>query len=261
MARMALKTPPPPNPDTHPNTTRAMGERPPTLPPRSRAWRWIRLALLGLPCLGLATLFLAPWLFPGPPVGHFTVTPPHAVEVGERQVGPVLYTLDARAAEHWTFFDFSRGSVVEVPHQFGVEWDLAFQRHKILVNGGATNPKGRGAILNLGEVAFDEVREAPAEGYVEDTIASINPDAIITENLAIKAWYRYNFLTHVLHAKPNVYAIRTADGKYAKLRLVNYYCDGGQASGCFTIEYVYQGDGSRHFVQNPAIRSEAGVGQ
>ena len=109
------------------------------------------------PCLGLATLFLAPWLFPGPPVGNFTVTPPSPAEVGDRLVGPVLYTLEARAAEQWTFFDFSRGSVVDVPHQFGVEWDLAFQRHKILANGGATNPKGRGAILNLGAVAFDEV--------------------------------------------------------------------------------------------------------
>ena len=247
MARMALKTPPPPDSDAHQHSPGATAERPPTLARGSPAWRWVRLALLGLPVLGLALVFLAPWLFPGPPVQHFTVTPPHPTEVGEQLIGPVLYTLDARAAEQWTFFDFSRGSVVEVPHQFGVDWDLAFQRHKILTNGGATNPKGKGAIVNLGEVAFDEVREAPAEGYVEDTIASINPDAIITENLAIKTWYHYNFLTHVLHPKANVYAIRTADGKYAKLRVVNYYCDGGQASGCFTIEYVYQGDGSRRF--------------
>jgi hypothetical protein len=182
-------------------------------------------------------------------VGNFVVTPPHPVEVGDRLVGPVFYTIDARASERWTFFDFSRGSVVEVPHQFGMDWDLAFQRHKILANGGATNPKGQGAILNLGEVAFDEVLEVPAEGYIEDTIASITPEALITENLAIKAWYHYNFLTHLLRPKPNVYAVRTADGRYAKMRIVSYYCDGGQASGCFTIEYVYQGDGSRRFVE------------
>jgi len=210
--------------------------------------------------LGLAAVFLAPWLIPGPPLGNFTVTPPHPAEVGDRLVGPVLYTLEARAAEQWTFFDFSRGSVVEVPHQFGVEWDLAFQRHKILANGGATNPKGRGAILNLGEVVFDKVLEAPAEGYIADTIASINPETITTENLAIKAWYHYNFLTHVLHPKSNVYVIRTADGKYAKMRLVSYYCDGGQASGCFTIEYVYQGDGSRQFVPNPISVPRSGRG-
>jgi HmuY protein len=245
---MELRTPSTPSPERPPPATGPTSHRPPALPPRSRAWLWIRRALLALPFLGLAAVFLAPWLFPGPPVGNFTVTPPNPTEVADRLVGPVLYTLEARASEQWTFFDSSRGSVVEVPHQFGVDWDLAFQRHKILANGAATNPKGRGAILNLGEVAFDEVLEAPPEGYVEDTIASINPEAIITENLAIKAWYHYNFLTHILRPRPNVYAIRTADGKYAKMRIVSYYCDGGQASGCFTIEYVYQGDGSRRFV-------------
>jgi HmuY protein len=246
---MELRTPSTPSPERPPLATGPTSSRPPALPPRSRAWRWIRRTLLALPFLGLAAVFLAPWLFPGPPVGNFAVTPPNPTEVADRLVGPVFYTLDARASEQWTFFDFSRGSVVEVPHQFGVDWDLAFQRHKILANGAATNPKGRGAILNLGEVAFDEVLGAPPEGYVGDTIASINPEAIITENLAIKAWYHYNFLTHILRPRPNVYAIRTADGKYAKMRIVSYYCDGGQASGCFTIEYVYQGDGSRRFVE------------
>lgn len=250
---MALWTSPTPGLDVRQHATGPSGDGLSSPPPPSRLQRWIRLGLLAVPCLGLAMVFLAPWLFPGSPVGHFTVTPPHPLEVGDRLVGPVLYTLDARAPERWTFVDFSRGAAVEVPHQFSVDWDLAFQRHKILANGGATNPKGRGAILNLGEVAFEEVHEAPAEGYVEDTIAAITPDSISTENLAVKAWYHYNFFTHILRPKPNVYVIRTADGKYAKLRIVSYYCDGGQASGCFTIEYVYQGDGSRRFT--PAAKS------
>jgi hypothetical protein len=255
---MELKTPPASNPDARQNATGSRLSRSPALPLHSRVRHWIQIALLALPFLGLATVFFAPWLFPGTPVGNFTVTPPNPIEVGNQLVGPVFYTLDARAAEQWSYFDFSRGSAVDVPHQFGVDWDLAYQRHKILANGGATNPKGRGAILNLGQVTFDEVVEVPVEGYVEDSIAAINPEAISTENLAMKTWYHYNFLTHVLRPKPNIYAIRTADGKYAKLRVISYYCDGGRASGCFTIEYVYQGDGSRQFVLNPSIHSELG---
>ena len=216
--------------------------------PRPSPRLWIKVGLLALPCLGLIFLFCAPWLFPGPPVGNYVVTTPRPVEVGERLVGPVVYTLDARASDRSTYFDFSRGSVVEVPHQFTMDWDLAFQRHKILANGGATNPKGKGAILNLGEVPFDEVTVAPIQGYIEDTIASITPESLTTENLAVKAWYRYNMLTHILRPKPNVYVVRTADGKYAKMRLLSYYCGGGEASGCFTFEYVYQGDGSRRFL-------------
>jgi heme-binding HmuY-like protein len=253
---MALKTPVTSDSDGCQDATESMINRPPMLPLDAHLRRWIRLALLALPLLGLVAVFFAPWLFPGPPVGNFRVTPPHPIEVGSRLIGPLVYTLDARAAEQWAYFDFSRNSVVDVPHQFSTDWDLAFQRHKILTNGGATNPKGRGALLNLGQVPFDEVREVPLEGYVEDSIASINPEAISTENLGLKAWYYYNFLTHVLRPKPNIYAIRTADGKYAKLRIVSYYCDGGQASGCFTIEYAYQGDGSRQFVLDPASHSE-----
>jgi HmuY protein len=224
----------------------ALRSSPPSSP-RSGPRLWIKVGLLALPCLVLVLLFLAPWLFPGPPVGNYVVTPPHPVEAGQRLVGPAVYTLDARPSDQWGYFDFSRGSVVEVPHQFSIDWDLAFQRHKILANGGATNPKGKGAILNLGEVPFEGITEAPTQGYVEDTIASITPESLTTENLAMKAWYRYNMLTHILRPKPNVYVIRTADGKYAKMRLLSYYC-GGEASGCFTFEYVYQGDGSRSFV-------------
>jgi HmuY protein len=247
---MKLKTPPSPGANTYQQASALTTDPSPALR-LARARRCLRLALLAMPFLGLVAVFLAPWLFSASPAENFTVTPPEPREVGDRLVGPVLYTLEARAAEQWTFFDFSRGSVVEVPHQFSVDWDLAFQRHKIVANGGATNPKGRGAILNLGEVAFDEVLEAPPEGYVEDTIASINAESLTTENLAIKAWYHYNFLTHVLRPKAHVYVLRTADGKYAKLRLLSYYCDGGQASGCFTFEYVYRGDGSRSLATAP----------
>lgn len=204
-----------------------------------------------MPLLGLGILFLAPWLLPGPPVGDFAITPSNPVEVGDQMTGPVRYTLDARALNQWTFFDLSRGSVVEVRHQFSLGWDLAFQRHKIIANGGATNPKGEGAILNMGTVEFEAVTEAPADGYVTDTIAAIHPDRIETENLAIKVWYRYNVMTHVLRANPNVYVIRTADGKFAKMRLVSYYCEGGKSSGCVTFDYVYQGNGSRQFVPAP----------
>jgi hypothetical protein len=43
-----------------------------------------------------------------------------------------------------------------------------------------------------------------------------------------------------------VYAIRTADGRYAKLEIVSYYCPGA-VSGCLTFRYAYQGSGARAF--------------
>jgi len=65
-----------------------------------------------------------------------------------------------------------------------------------------------------------------------------------TTNPGVGKWYRYSMLSHLLTSRRHVYAIRTADGHYAKLELLAYYCaDAGTA--CLTFRYAYQGDGSR----------------
>ena len=47
----------------------------------------------------------------------------------------------------------------------------------------------------------------------------------------------------MLSPKPRVWAVRTTDGRYAKLEIIGYYCPGPNP-GCLTMRYVYQGDGS-----------------
>jgi hypothetical protein len=154
----------------------------------------------------------------------FTPTTPAPREAGRALVGPVLYTVDARAADGWRHFSFRLGSVVETPA------DLAFRRYAIVAGAGA-------GIADLGEVRFDEVRTVPASGY------QANEGQADPRNPAIAGWYRYGFFSHVLSPRPRVWAVRTADGHYAKLEMVGYYCP-GSAPGCPTFRYVYQGDGS-----------------
>lgn len=147
--------------------------------------------------------------------------------------------------EKWAYFDFSRGAVVDIRDRTSLDWDLAFQRHRIISNGGATNPAGQAGILNLGMVDFQAVTTAPESGYISDT--GTRPRGI-TENKGIARWYDYSIFTHTLKPKGEVYIIRTADNKYAKMRILSYYCE-KKKSGCVTIEYVYQGNGSRKFVK------------
>jgi HmuY protein len=154
----------------------------------------------------------------------FTPTVPAPKEAGGALVGPVLYTVDARAADGWRHFSFRLGSVVEVPA------DLAFRRYAIVAGTG-------GGIADLGEVRFDQVSTVPATGY------QANEGQADPRNPAIAGWYRYGFFSHVLSPKPRVWAVRTADGRYAKLEMVGYYCP-GSVPGCPTFRYVYQGDGS-----------------
>ncbi|MBI4408606.1 MAG: HmuY family protein [Gemmatimonadetes bacterium] len=169
-----------------------------------------------------------------PEPATFAPTPPVPAEVGERLVGPIIYTIDAAAADRWHFFDFSRGAAVEPGP---LDWDLAFRRFHIIANGGE-GFAGNAGIAALDGVAFDSVRVVPESGYAT-TVAG--RDSI---NAAIDRWYDYSFTTHLLTPKPRLYAVRTADGRFAKLELLSYYCPGARP-GCVTFRYVYQGDGSR----------------
>lgn len=169
-----------------------------------------------------------------PAVPTYAPTPPVAMEAGRALVGPRVYTVDATDADAWRYFSFSRGTVIEGAG--AAEWDLAFRRYQILANGGPQYA-GRGGITDLGTVAFDEVDALPETGYQPN---ERTPDP---RNPAIAAWYRYGFFSHVLSPKPHVWAVRTADGRYAKMQIVSYYCPGARP-GCVTLRYVFQGDGT-----------------
>ena len=162
-----------------------------------------------------------------PDVATYPPTAATPGDVGGRLVGPVLYTVDATEADRWRYFSFRLGAVVA---DEGQGWDLAFRRYAIITGLG-------GGALDLGERRFDDVRTVPADGYIATEHAG-DP-----RNPAIAAWYRYGFFSHVLSPKGHVWAVRTADGHYAKLEMVGYYCPGSRP-GCPTFRYVYQGDGT-----------------
>lgn len=168
---------------------------------------------------------------PEPP--SFEPTPIESRPVGEQLVGPELITIDATDARRWQFFSFAQRSVVARPDPRG--WDLAFRRFQVIVNGGA-GFAGDGGALDLGELDFDEVTSVPVSGYIGTTARSDSTNA------AIGRWYRYSFTSHLLTPQPRVYAIRTADGRYAKLEFAGYYCPGAEP-GCVTIRFTFQGGG------------------
>ena len=211
-----------------------MSERPPVRPASRRAWI--------LPGVLLATVaILAATFVVGtlrrPELRSFVPggAPPH--EVGDSLVGPRLYTVDATDEGRWRWFDFSRGAVVESPGPR--DWDLAFRRHDVLVNGGE-GFDGEGGAIALEGVAFDSLAEVPDSGYLPSEARRDSTSPVFEK------WYDYGFTSHLLEPKPRVYAIRTADGRYAKLEIVSYYCPQA-VSGCLTFRYAYQGSGARGF--------------
>ena len=157
------------------------------------------------------------------------------------------FTIDATNEAEWSYFSFETGGVVvEVADAINSEaWDIGFQRTKVKLNGGISGP-GMGSVVMLTETTFEDVTEAPTDGYKTDTEDTF---AIVTgsEN----GWYIYTGPpTHwILPIEDRVFAITAADGTFAKVRFEGYYKDNEnkQDSGFVTFEYVHQPDGSRNF--------------
>jgi len=173
-----------------------------------------------------------------PEVPTFTPTVAAAAEVGTEQDARTV-TVDASDSEVWRFFDFSRGSVVEAPGE--EEWDIAFRRFQIIANGGR-GMEGQAGATSLEDMTFESVSSVPETGYV----MAERSDSV---NAVLEDWYNYSFTSHLLEPKPIVYAIRTADGRYAKLEILGYYCV-GVLPGCTTFRYVYQGGGGVDVISN-----------
>ncbi len=193
------------------------------------------VVIIGL-ILIAAVIFVVSSLRRSTPLTFYPVSVVDPQEVGDRLVGPSVVTVDGRGDE-LTLFDFSTGSVVESPAPLG--WDLAFRRFTILANGGP-DYAGQGGILDLGITSLDSLTNVPTSGY------AVNTPGREVSNAATTQWYDYSWTSHILSPKANVFAVRTADGRYAVFEVLSYYCPAAQA-GCTTIRYRYQGAGGTVF--------------
>ena len=130
-------------------------------------------------------------------------------------------------------------------------WDLAFRGTTILVNGGASGP-GDGAAAVLADTTFEAVSEAPPDdAFVTDR--GVENDETAIPGGSGNGWYDYDFVTGVVSPRPVVIALRTADGRYAKMEVLSYYrgapepdaLDPAEGFRTYTFRYLFQPDGSR----------------
>ncbi len=191
-----------------------------------------RTYLIGVPLVliaAVAAVFIWGQLQPKPE-GFAPTMAAGAVVV---DAAPVRYTIDARDRSEWVFFDFARGSVVESDFE-AADWQLAFRRTGLLTNSGVTNPAGPTGVINLGETTLEEAVPPARLDFAVDELGGEDNDTV--QNPAIKKWYRYNFIRHVVIARPDVYLVRTGGDRDALVRFDSYYCD-DESPGCVTFHY------------------------
>jgi hypothetical protein len=131
-------------------------------------------------------------------------------------------------------------------------WDIGFRATTIIFNSGTSGPGD--AAAQILQLPFDEVSEAPAGGYRQDQGSDL---AIPTG--AGNGWYSYIPTPpvggYISPTPGRTIVVRTADGRYAKLRILSYYEDQPEEpinifeerDRFYTFEYVFQEDGSRTF--------------
>ena len=151
------------------------------------------------------------------------------------------------ASGKYTFYNFKTGIVANSDSATN-KWDAAFRATSILTNGG-TSGVGLGGATVLNGI-FDELKEIPASAtFLQDTKALL---AIPTGSG--KGWYNYDGATNIISPiAGKVLLIKTGDGKYAKMEVLNYYKnsptkpDANSVGRYYTFRFVYQPDGSLKF--------------
>jgi hypothetical protein len=162
-------------------------------------------------------------------------------------------TIDASNYTEWVYFSFEEGQTVNISDYSGsMDWDLGFHRYDLRVNCGTSGP-GSGGSLATGQTDFNVVETAPSSGYsmndyimIAVDVSSMPPvmervpgDTVLANWISMKHGqmgpeYSYSNETFV---------IKTADGKYAKIWLKDYFNEDGDG-GHITMKYSYQPDGS-----------------
>lgn len=146
----------------------------------------------------------------------------------------------------FTYYSLRDSAIVARADSNSTKWDLAFKSTTVLINGGSSGPGEGGAIL-LTATDYDTLSMAPDSEYAVD----------MEGQPAIgRAWYTYTGPPshHILINPGVVLVVRTADGRFAKLKITSYYKGGeavpssAEARGRFlNFTYTFQPDGSRSF--------------
>ncbi len=160
--------------------------------------------------------------------------------------------IDLNASTQTCYFNLTTGEVVDPADSATTKWDVAFNG----VNQNmymTSNPMGGSAQVVAS--SFEEMTEAPASGYQPGDEAFLD----------YTTWAVYTGSTTqpyhaVLPKAGTTIALKTPDGKYAKIQVLSFYQGNPDTNspefidlatrppyGYYAIKYAIQQDGSRVF--------------
>ncbi|MEC7987032.1 MAG: HmuY family protein [Myxococcota bacterium] len=144
-------------------------------------------------------------------------------------------TINATDASTWIYFDLESASIVspEDPTD-STDWDIAFQRYQIAINGGISGTGEMEVLPVLGVYDdFETLDEAPEGEWVTD-VEDADDDGI--PEYAFQDWFDYDVSTHILTPANAVYFVRTVEENTFRVRIHDYYSAQGD-SGYMSVEF------------------------
>lgn len=157
-------------------------------------------------------------------------------------------------SDKYTYFNLEQKQIIANSDSLTTKWDLGFKGTTIIVNGGINRVGNGGAFIYNG--VFENLSVVPADSVFRTDAGS---------NYAVPTgsgigWYIYNggSVNLVTPLPGRVLVIKTANGKYAKVEILNYYKGGVTPSSTasndvksreqryYTFRYIYQPDGSKN---------------
>jgi hypothetical protein len=132
-------------------------------------------------------------------------------------------------------------------------WDIGFRSTTVIFNSGVSGPGNTAAqILSL---PFDEVAEAPADGYRQDASGNLAIPTGAGNGWFDRVLFQGGPAGYISPIPGRTIVVRLHDGTYAKLRILSYYRDQPEppinpvtaSDRYYTFEFIHQPDGSRSF--------------
>lgn len=155
----------------------------------------------------------------------------------------------------FSFFSIESNSSIASVDSNSKKWDIGLRGTTIITNAGTSGPGSGGAFVFKG--TFDELKTISADSIFRTDNA---PTAYAIPTGSNKGWYVLDFVTNLLSPIPGrVMVIRTANGKYAKLEILNYYKGGTTPAATatdaeksakqrfYTFRFTYQSNGTKTF--------------
>ena len=155
----------------------------------------------------------------------------------------------------YSFFSIESNSSIASVDSNSKKWDIGLRGTTIITNAGSSGPGSGGAFVFKG--TFDELKTISADSIFR---TDNGPTSYAIPTGSNKGWYVLDFVTNLLSPIPGrVMVIRTANGKYAKIEILNYYKGGVNPAAnatdaeksskqrFYTFRFTYQSNGTKTF--------------